>query len=153
MRPDYHVPVYRVALVREGEIPLDEEPITTPYLVADIASKMLADADREHCLVFLLDSKNRMIGVNTVSIGSLNSSLVHPREVFKPAILANACSVVFIHNHPSSDPTPSEMDLDMFKRLRAAGEILGIDLLDAIVVGQGTHYSACTNRVFPATSE
>lgn len=152
MREDYHVPIYRVALVREGEIPLDEEPVTSPYMVADIASKMLGDADREHCLVFMVDSKNRVIGVNTVSVGTLNSSLVHPRELFKPAILANACGIIFVHNHPSGDCQPSEMDTEMFLRLRHAGEILGIDLLDAIVIGQGKHYSACTSRVFPASS-
>ncbi len=153
MSRDYQIPVYKVALVREGSIDLDEEPVTNPYQVADIASKMLADSDREVCLVFLVDSKNRIIGVNTVSIGTLNSSLVHPREVLKPAILANACGIIFVHNHPSADPTPSEMDLDMFKRLRAAGELIGIDLLDAIVVGHREHYSACTSRIFPATSE
>ena len=68
------------------------------------------------------------------------------------AILANACGIIFVHNHPSGDCQPSETDLDMFLRLRHAGEILGIDLLDAIVIGQGTHYSACTSRVFPASS-
>ena len=80
MSRDYQIPLYRVALVREGEIPLDEEPVTDPHQVADIASKLLADSDREVCLVFLVDSKNRIIGVNTVSVGTLNSSLVHPKR-------------------------------------------------------------------------
>lgn len=153
MSRDYSLPIYRVALVREGEIDLEEEPITSPYQVADIASSMIGDMDREVCLVFLVDSKNRIIGVNTVSVGTLNSSLVHPREVLKPAILANACSIIFVHNHPSGLAEPSAMDIDMFQRLRSACEIVGVDLLDCVVIGHGQHYSACTSRIFPASAE
>jgi len=84
---------------------------------------------------FLLDSKNRVQRINTVSIGILDSSLVHPREVFKDAILASAASIIVAHNHPSGDPTPSIEDKRVTQRLYEAGQLLGIDLLDHIVIG------------------
>ena len=77
-----------------------------------------------------------MIGVNTVSIGDLSSSIVHPRELYKPAVIAGAASLILVHNHPSGDPTPSSEDVAVTKRCIQAGEILGIDLLDHIIIGE-----------------
>lgn len=91
--------------------------------------------DRENFVVLLLDTKNKVIGINTVSIGTLNSSLVHPREVFKPAILASAAALILAHNHPSGDPKPSREDIEVTKRLIEAGGLLGIQVLDHIIVG------------------
>jgi len=144
MEGNYTAPKYRVALVREADVCVTDERIESSHQMAGLVEEMLADTDREHFLVLMLDSKNKLIGVNTVSVGCLNSAIVHPREVFKPAILANACSIIIAHNHPSGDPTPSEMDLHLFFRIRDAGELLGIQMLDALVTGNGTHYSACT---------
>lgn len=90
--------------------------------------------EREHFLVVLLNARHEVDAVETVSVGSLNASIVHPREVFKPAILASAASVVLVHNHPSGDPEPSEEDLTITKRLVEGGELLGIGVLDHVIV-------------------
>ena len=93
---------------------------------------------REIFLVVLLNARHEVLGVETVSVGSLNASIVHPREVFKPAIMQSAASVVLAHNHPSGDPEPSEEDLTITKRLVEAGELLGIGVLDHVIVaGRG----------------
>ena len=91
-------------------------------------------ADREHFICLHLNARNQINAVETVSIGSLNASLVHPREVFKAAILNNAASVILAHNHPSNDPAPSREDIDLTRRMVQAGEIMGIEVLDHMIV-------------------
>jgi DNA repair protein RadC len=94
-------------------------------------------ADREEFLAVMLDGKNRALGFHVVSVGTLTASLVHPREVFKAAILANAAAIIVVHNHPSGDPTPSAEDRAITARLRETGDLLGIRLLDHVVIGDG----------------
>lgn len=101
----------------------------------------LKDADREHFIVFYLDRKSSINAINTVSIGGLNSTHVHPREVFKTALLSSAASIILCHNHPSGDPTPSREDVDITRRLVEVGEILGIDVLDHVIIGVNRYYS------------
>ena len=91
--------------------------------------------------VLILNAKNKIVAVHEVSRGTLNSSMVHPREVFKPAVLHNAAAIICFHNHPSGDPEPSREDIEITKRLVKAGEILGIDVFDHIVVGDGRYVS------------
>ena len=98
-------------------------------------------AVREEFRVLLLNAKHQVMGVHTVSIGSLTVSIVHPREVYKAAILANAAAIIGIHNHPSGNPDPSPEDHALTKRLSEAGTILGITLLDHVIIGHNTHYS------------
>ena len=122
-----------------------------------------AQLDREHFVVLLLDAKNVMLGFQTVSIGSLTASLVHPREVYKPVVLyndltventqgvikeacahsirASAAAMILMHNHPSGDPVPSQEDLHITKRLRDVGDVLGIRVLDHVVFGDGRYVS------------
>ena len=97
--------------------------------------------DREVFLVLLLDGKNQVLGFNVVSVGSLTAALVHPREVFAPAILGNAAALVMIHNHPSGDPEPSAEDRALTARLRQVGDLVGIRVLDHVVVGDGSFVS------------
>jgi DNA repair protein RadC len=99
--------------------------------------KELFDAHVEHFWCFLLDQKNRVLGYTEVSVGSIAASLVHPREVFKAAILANAASIIVVHNHPSGDPTMSSEDRSITERLNMVGATIGIPLLDHIVVAEG----------------
>jgi DNA repair protein RadC len=94
-------------------------------------------ADKEHFKALLLDTKNRLIKMVTISIGTLNSSIVHPREVFRAALAANASAIIVGHNHPSGDLTPSPEDRNVTLRLAEAGKILGIDLLDHLIIGDG----------------
>ena len=106
-----------------------------------LVRKQLESADREHFLVILLTSKNTVIGVETISVGTLNASIVHPREALKPAIINSAAAIVLAHNHPSGVPTPSADDITITKRIKKAGEILGIDVLDHVIIGKGTFQS------------
>ncbi len=101
---------------------------------------MLADERREMFFALLLDTKNRLISQVKISEGSLGASLVHPREAFRPAVRNAAAAVIFAHNHPSGDPTPSSEDRRITERLRRAGDLLGIPVLDHVVVGRGGHY-------------
>jgi DNA repair protein RadC len=98
------------------------------------ATREYALERREHFLTVLLNARNRLIRKELVSIGTLNASLVHPREVFRSAILESAASLILVHNHPSDDPQPSADDLDITTRIQRAGEILGIELLDHVIV-------------------
>src|SRR5437899_273965 len=102
--------------------------------------------DREQFVVLLLDGKNHVLGFNVVSVGSLTAALVHAREVFKPAILGNAAAIILVHNHPSGDPEPSAEDLALTQRLWAAGELLGIRVLDAVVVGDDGAYCSLADQ-------
>lgn len=134
----HNVQLYTLQLVREEtaryQYPIGE-PSSTVSLVAHVAAQMLEDADREHFLVFCLDNANRIIGVQTVSIGTINESVVSIREVFKAAILANAVSIVCAHNHPSGDVQPSNADKKITIKLVEAGRYLDIPVLDHVIVG------------------
>ena len=91
--------------------------------------------------MFTMDSKNRILGFIEVSVGSLNVSIVHPRDVFRAAVIQGASAVTIVHNHPSGDPTPSREDHDTTKRMVQAGKILGIRVLDHIIIGDDDYYS------------
>jgi DNA repair protein RadC len=134
--PPYTTAVYRVALVRESSMQTPVQ-IHTSRDIAAIVRERLGDADREHFVALLLDRKNKLIGINTVSIGSLTAAIVHPREVFKPAILGNAAAIVCAHNHPSGDPQPSAEDRTLTSRLVQGGKLLGIEVLDHVIIGDG----------------
>jgi DNA repair protein RadC len=134
----YAVPIYTVMLVRERQLPWPRSQLRQAADAATLLRAYLRGVDREHFVVVLLDRKNRVIGLNTVSVGSLTASLAHPREVMKPAILANAAALICGHNHPSGDPQPSEEDRVITTRLVEAGKLLGIGVLDHLIVGDGT---------------
>jgi len=93
-------------------------------------------------LALALNSKNRLLRVIEISIGSLNASIVHPRELFKGAVRLSAASIIAVHNHPSGDPTPSGADISLTRRIVKAGDVLGIDVLDHVIIGtDGQHAS------------
>ena len=117
--------------------PLRRRTVTGPEDVARLLMPALRDLDREHFVAVLLTTKNQVIDVVTVSVGSLSASLVHPREVLKPAVQASAAAVVVAHNHPTGDPEPSREDIAFTRRLQRSCEILGIRLLDHVIVGDG----------------
>ena len=142
-RPDeavtpYTITVYRVSLVRESFVQAPSDRVRSARDAEAIVRQHLADVDREHFMVLLLNRKNVVIGVNTVSVGSLTASVVSPREVFKAAILGNAAAIICAHNHPSGDPQPSAEDKVLTARLVQGGELLGIGVLDHIIIGDGT---------------
>ena len=114
--------------------------ISSPQNVDDLLRPRMAHLDRETFVVLLLDTKNRVLASPTISVGTLSSSLVHPREVFKPAVRVSAANVILVHNHPSAATNPSREDREITKRLKAAGEIFGIQVLDHVIIGDG-HFS------------
>jgi DNA repair protein RadC len=115
--------------------------ITSPEAAVDVIAPLLRDRDREHCVAALLDTKHRLIDVPTISVGSIDHTFMSPREVFRDALLANASAVVVAHNHPSGDPEPSIDDEKITKRLVAAGQVVGIDVLDHVVIAGGAWVS------------
>jgi DNA repair protein RadC len=136
------VPIYRVTLVREGQVPCYNQQIRSSADASTLLHTYLADVDREHFVIILLNQKHRVLGVNTVSVGSLTASIVHPREVYKSAILSNAASIICGHNHPSTDCQPSKEDRAITARLVKAGGLLGISILDHVIVGgEGRYFS------------
>lgn len=122
--------------------------IKGPMDVSDLVQAQMRYLDREHFKAILLNRKNGILSVETVSIGTLTSSMVHPREVFKPAIRKNAASVILVHNHPSGDPTPSREDIEITKRLSECGQLLGIEVLDHIIIGDGSWNSLKSSGLF-----
>lgn len=122
-------------LIKENAIISNSEAISAYYM------PRLRDDKREKFYAVLLDSIYRIIREELVSIGSLNFSVVHPREVFAPAIREAAASIFLVHNHPSGDPTPSRKDIQVTIRLVEVGEVVGIDILDHIIVGNGSYFS------------
>jgi DNA repair protein RadC len=138
---EYAVPRYRVTLVRDNRAVPPSSPLTTSVAAADILRPLFAGLDREQFLVCGLDAKHAIIGVNIVSIGSMTLAIVHPREVFKPLILMNACAWICAHNHPSGDPTPSQEDRVLTSRLRQGADLLGITLLDHLILTDERCYS------------
>ena len=121
-------------------MPTYESRIRSSATAYTVLQEFLSDTDREHFVILMLDQKNQVIGINTVSIGSLTASVVHPREVYKPAILSNCAALILGHNHPSGDPQPSKEDRSITQRLKEAGALLGINVLDHLVIGADGRY-------------
>src|SRR4030042_721361 len=127
---------------RDGYAGAEKKPIVkTPEDVVSLVGSRLKAKKKEYFLAILLDTRSQLIKVAEISIGSLEASIVHPREVFKEAISASAAAVIFVHNHPSGDTEASEDDIALTKRLAGAGEIVGIDVLDHVIIG-GKSYIA-----------
>jgi len=125
-------------LARRREMVSDGEDytITNPQSVVKAVRARIKDKAKEHFMLITLNTRNKVTSIDSVSVGTLNASLVHPREVFREAIKQSASSVVLAHNHPSGDEAPSEEDLKITKRLVEAGKIIGIEVLDHIVIGK-----------------
>jgi DNA repair protein RadC len=130
----------RIELVRDSTSDYPEESVRGASQVWRLLREELTGWDRERFLTLLLDGRHKVLGLEEVSVGTATASLVHPREVFKGAILANAVAFILVHNHPSGDPSPSREDRDVTERLKKASELMGIKLLDHIVFGkEGFH--------------
>jgi DNA repair protein RadC len=115
------IPIYRVTLVWEGKMPTYESRIRSSASAHTVLQEYLADTDREHFVILMLDQKNQVIGINTVSIGSLTASVMHPREVYKPAILSNCAALILGHNHPSGDPGQAHLKVAWLFRYSGQG--------------------------------
>ncbi|OZV10848.1 DNA repair protein RadC [Tissierella sp. P1] len=142
------VDIISIKMVKEKSILYKERKITSPINIVELMKDFIEDSDREKFIVIYLNTKNEPIAIHTVSIGSLNASIVHPREVMKGAILSNSSGMILVHNHPSGDTRPSNEDKSITDRLKNAGELLGIKVLDHIIIGyDGAYYSFKENEL------
>ena len=127
---------------RVSRIDIDDRfKVTSPQDIANYLMEDMRYLKKEHFKIITLDTKNKILDICTISIGSLNSSIVHPREVFHEAVKKSAASIILIHNHPSGETQPSREDISITKRLIEAGELMGIKVLDHIIIGDGVYLS------------
>jgi DNA repair protein RadC len=134
--------IYKLKMIKEDTVEYSNT-IKSPYDITKLAREVLEmdEMAEENFVIICLNTKNKIVGVHTISIGSLNASIVHPREVFKAALLNNANGIICLHNHPSGDPEPSREDIETTRRLVGAGEILGIKVLDHVIIGDRRYIS------------
>lgn len=131
------IEIVSLKIEKVGELKEFDSKISSPKDCGKILISLIGNSDRENFVVITLSTKNyinSIKNISIVSIGTLNSTLVHPREVFKIAIITNSASIIVGHNHPSSDCTPSNPDIEMTERLKECGKILGIEVLDHLIV-------------------
>lgn len=128
-------------VVRYGRVAEPAVRYSSPALIHNLLGKQIARYDREHFIVLHLNGKKNLLAKETISIGSLSSAVIHPREVFKGAVLNGSAAVILVHNHPAGDPNPSQEDIGVTERLSLAAEILGINILDHVIIGDAGYYS------------
>ena len=133
--------IVSIKMIKEASFLYQTRTISSPKDAYEMIKEQLEGLDREQFIIACLNTKNEPTNITVVSVGSLNKAIVHPREVFKTAILSNAASVMAFHNHPSGDTTPSDQDIQLTHRLVEAGELLGIKLLDHLIIGDGSFTS------------
>ena len=135
--------IYKLKMIKEDTVEYSDTTIKSPCDIVRLAREVLEmhEMAEENFVILCLNTKNKIAGVHTVSIGSLNASIVHPREVFKAALLNNANGIICLHNHPSGDPEPSRDDIEITHRLANAGNILGIKVLDHVIIGDDRYVS------------
>jgi DNA repair protein RadC len=133
--------VFELARKLEGFTDEPKRKIKSPADVYSLLYPKMREQKREKLVALLLDTKNQIIREETISIGSLNANIVHPREVFKAALMESSASVILSHNHPSGDPTPSREDIAVTEKLVEGGKMLGIEVLDHVIIGDGRYVS------------
>src|SRR4030095_10630984 len=139
----YRLKTFRVQFVAEPRQVSERSFCRSSEQVASVARGIYQtlDADKEHFLLLALNNKNRVNGFKVVSPGTLTASLVHPREVWRAALHLCAAAVIFVHNHPSGEPAPSQEDIEITRRLKETGDMLGIRVLDHVVLADGRFFS------------
>lgn len=120
--------------------PEERVVINSPQDVANLLTAEMAVLDQEHLKALLLNTKNEVLGIREIYVGNVNSSVVRPAEVFRPAVRDNATSVIVVHNHPSGDPTPSSEDVSITRALVEAGKMMAVEVLDHLVIGSGNRF-------------
>ena len=133
--------IVSIKMVKESSFLYQTRTISSPKDAYEMIKDQLQDLDREQFIIACLNTKNEPTNISVVAVGTLNKAIVHPREVFKTAILSNAANVIAFHNHPSGDTEPSQQDIQLTNRLYEAGELLGIKLLYHLIIGDGTFTS------------
>ena len=129
------IPRIKVSMVKEADVVFCANPIRTPSQVETLVRDFIGPSDREHFIVVHLSTRHIVTAIETISIGTISASLVHPREVFKSAIVKSSAGIIVAHNHPSGNVNPSEEDLSITRRLVEVGELIGVEVLDHVIVG------------------
>ena len=134
---NYRVKIATFSVVRDTDVPAPDA-LSDPKAVAELARKLIPDDAREHFGIFMLNAQNRLVAYHEVSTGTLSASLVHPREVFGPALrLMGVAAVILVHNHPSGDPTPSQEDVRLTRQLVEAARLLDLTIHAHVIIGNG----------------
>ena len=133
--------IVSIKMVKESSFQYLARQILSPNDAYEMIKEQLEGLDREQFIIACLNTKNEPTNISVVAVGTLNKAIVHPREVFKTAILSNAASIMAFHNHPSGETTPSQQDIQLTNRLYEAGELLGIQVIDHLIIGDGTFTS------------
>ncbi len=131
--------------------PQERAVINSPQDVANLLLAEMSVLDQEHLRILLLNTRNEVLGLQEIYVGNVNSSVVRAAEVFRPAVQANAPSIIVVHNHPPGDPAPSSQDMDITNELISAGKLQGIELLDHVVLGSGNRFVSKNERRFAFT--
>ena len=147
------IDIVKIKMVKESSVKYENRRIKNPWDAYKIFNDYIDDSNKEMFVLMCLNNKTEPTHISTISIGSVNESIVNPAEVFKVALLSNANRIIVCHNHPSGDPKPSEADRRITERLHNAGEIIGIKLLDHFVIGDGVYYSFKENGEEPFRME
>ena len=147
----YRIPQVKIRMVKEGPSLLSDDPVSDPQRAVELLQDFMGKLDREEMVAVMLNSKLQPISFNIIAVGSIDSCHVPIYNIFKPAILANATSILIAHNHPSGDTTPSREDKELTRHAIEAGNILNIPVLDHIIFGSETgHHSMKANGELPA---
>ena len=133
--------IVSLQIVKESHQWYSKRQIQSPDDAVEIARQFLGNPDREHLIAICLNTKYEPTHIETISIGTLSSTVYTPREIFKTAIIANSAAIILVHNHPSGSPEPSDEDQQMAKRVQETGKLLGIQLLDCIILGDSSYIS------------
>ncbi len=137
-----NIDIVKIQMVRDGSIEYGKNPISKPEDLAELGLKFLKNADREMFILVCLNAKNFINCIHLVSIGTLDKAVLSPREVMKAALLSNASSIAFIHNHPSGDAEPSPEDVSLTRRLASCADLFEIRVLDHVIVADDVHYES-----------
>ena len=140
-KPTLKVPIVHLQMVKDKEIEYGSQHMNSPEEAADLIRKYLDGADCENLIVCAVDAKGKPALIQTVRVGTVNICCYSIADVFKAAILSNAVGILLFHNHPSGEPEPSKDDIQMTERVKEAGKLLGIKLLDHIIIGEDSFYS------------
>lgn len=139
------IDVVSLRMIKEKSLEYNFIPVKRPVNVVKLVKELIGEVDREYVVVLNLNAKLEPNSVQICGIGSLSEAVIHPREIFKSAILSNSSSILMVHSHPSGCVEPSKEDVLITKRIRSAGELLGIPLLDHIIIGDNNYFSFSEN--------
>ena len=145
-RPRHYLKLVSLRLVRDKSFESTVKVVKSPADAADVFRPLLTDLPNEHLLVMCLDTRNRILSIETVYVGNLNTTVVRVGELFRSALLVNAAAVIVAHNHPSGDPSPSPEDVRVTEEIVKAGKLLDVDLLDHIIVGHELRFVSLKER-------